>query len=134
MTLSRSFVCTYVLFVLFAGETLVAQGKSQGSVASDLLPPARILAGGQPIDVTVGHAAPYVMDVDGDGVKDLLVGEFGEEGFASERLPKAVAKKWGTFDEGKLRIYRNVGTNAAPRFEAFRYMEAGGEDASIPTT
>ena len=47
----------------------------------------RLEAGGTPIDVSVGHAAPYVLDFDGDGVRDLLVGEFGEGAFPDERLP-----------------------------------------------
>ncbi|SVD51510.1 uncharacterized protein METZ01_LOCUS404364, partial [marine metagenome] len=37
--------------------------------------PVRIEANGKPIDVTTGHAAPYVYDFDGDGTRDLLVGE-----------------------------------------------------------
>ena len=127
-------VWTTILFVLIALQTASAQDKQSDKGAVDLRAPVRVMAGGQPIDVTVGHAAPYVMDVDGDGVKDLLVGEFGEEGFPTERLPEAVRKKWGTFDEGKLRIYRNVGTTDSPRCEGFKYMEAGGEAASIPTT
>ena len=30
------------------------------------------------IDVDIGHAAPLITDFDGDGVPDLLVGQFGE--------------------------------------------------------
>ena len=113
----------------------VTGAASQDSLAEvHFKSPVRLTSGGEPIDVTVGHAAPYVMDVDGDGVRDLLVGEFGEEGFPLERLPEAVRKKWGAFDEGKLRIYRNIGTNDDPKFDGFKYMEAGGEAASIPTT
>ena len=134
MRLSRSFVWATSLLVLRALPTAGAQEKRADKGARDLLPPVRLTSGGEPIDVTVGHAAPYVMDVDGDGVRDLLVGEFGEEGFPLERLPEAVRKKWGAFDEGKLRIYRNIGTNDDPKFDGFKYMEAGGEAASIPTT
>ena len=67
-----------------------------GSAAleNDLAPPVRIEAAGKPIDTDVGHAAPFVCDFDGDGVQDLLVGQFGE---------------------GILRIYRNEGTNAKPK-------------------
>ena len=72
--------------------------------------PFRIEAGGKPIDVEVGHAAPYVVDFDGDGVRDLLVGQFGQ---------------------GRLRIYKNVGTDRAPRFDKFEWFEAGGEIASV---
>ena len=105
------------------------------SAQNDLGNPIRIRAAGAPIDVTVGHAAPHMRDMDGDGVRDLLVGEFGDAPFDCSRMPLATQKKWGTdFAQGKLRIYRNTGSNSNPVFGAFRYLQAGGEDASIPTT
>lgn len=79
---------------------------------SELLPPVQIQAGGQPIDVQrSGHSAPFVGDFDGDGVRDLLVGQFSE---------------------GRLRIYRNVGTNTQPRFDKYTWFEAGGQIAEVP--
>ncbi|MFW6125218.1 MAG: FG-GAP repeat domain-containing protein [Pirellulales bacterium] len=74
--------------------------------------PIKIQAGGEPINVEVGHAAPFVADFDGDGLKDLLVGQFGG---------------------GKLRIYANRGTNSQPRFEDFTWFEAGGATGSVPS-
>jgi hypothetical protein len=73
--------------------------------ASELAPPVKLEAGGKPIDVTVGHAAPFVHDMDGDGAPDLLVGQFGE---------------------GKLHLFRNEGTAAAPKLAASRWVEADG--------
>lgn len=103
--------------------------------SSRLAPPVRIFGGDTPIDVTVGHAAPLMMDFDGDGRQDLLVGEFGRGKFPPERLPEGVRKKWSSgFAEGKLRIYRNLGTNSAPEYRDFEYLRAGKEFASIPTT
>jgi hypothetical protein len=80
--------------------------------AGDLAAPVQVRAGGKPIDVNfVGHSAPFYGDVDGDGLKDLLVGQF---------------------DEGRLRFYRNLGSNANPRFEGFRWFEAGGTIGTVP--
>jgi len=73
--------------------------------------PVRLKAAGAVIDTDVGHAAPYVYDFDRDGVRDLLVGQFGE---------------------GKLRIYRNKGTDRAPEYEAPVWFEAGGVVATVP--
>jgi hypothetical protein len=79
---------------------------------TDLAPPVRLLAGGQPINVDVGHAAPFVADLKGDGTMTLLVGQFGE---------------------GKLRLYPNVGTKSAPKFDKFEWLQAGGKVATVPT-
>jgi hypothetical protein len=78
--------------------------------SDDLGPPVRVLAGGKPINVDTGHAAPLVHDFDGDGVPDLLVGQF---------------------KGGKVRFYRNLGTAAKPKFGGFSYIQAGGVDASV---
>jgi hypothetical protein len=87
-------------------------------------PPVRLEANGVPIDF------------DGDGVRDLLVGEFGDVDFPVERLPKRLqeAAKKSSYSQGKLRIYRNHGTDAKPLFKDYEYLRAGREDASMPTT
>lgn len=96
---------------------IVAIGMLLGTTAAlaeqngELKSPVRLEAGGQPIDVDVGHAAPFVDDFDGDGVKDLLVGQFGE---------------------GKLRIHKNVGTDEEPRFKEFTWFKAGGGLGQVP--
>jgi len=78
--------------------------------AADLAPPVRITAGGVPIDVD-GHAAPFLGDFNGDGRNDLLVGQnIG----------------------GRLRIYRNTGTNARPKFDSFEWFKAGERIACVP--
>ncbi len=73
--------------------------------------PIQVKDGDRAIDVEIGHAAPLLEDWDGDGKPDLLVGQFGN---------------------GKLRLYRNAGTAAEPRFKGFEWVQAGGGDAKIP--
>ncbi len=121
------------LLALVTAECSAVQ-QAQPQHAGDLSAPILVRSGGEPIDVTTGHAAPYVMDFDGDGLDDLLVGEFGTGTFPVDRLPNEERARRFELAEGKLRIYRNVGTKTAPRFAGFEYLQAGGEDASIPTT
>ena len=78
---------------------------------SDLAPPIQLQAGGQPINVDMGHAAPFVADLKGDGNMTLLVGQFGE---------------------GKLRLYSNVGTRKEPKFDKFEWFQAGGKVVTLP--
>jgi hypothetical protein len=80
-------------------------------VPTDLAPPVRLAAGGQPINVDVGHAAPFVADLKGDGKGVLLVGQFGG---------------------GKRRLYPNAGSKNDPRFEKFEWLQAGGTVGSVP--
>lgn len=93
---------------------MTALAASAGSVAmagDELSAPFRVEANGKPIDVDIGHAAPLVADFDGDGVQDLLVGQFGD---------------------GKLRIYRNQGNNSTPKLGAFAWFQAGGAEGKVP--
>jgi hypothetical protein len=80
--------------------------------ANQLAPPVQIEAAGKPIDTEVGHAAPFVGDFDGDGVNDLLVGQFGS---------------------GILWVYRNEGTNAQPKLAAGVKFKEGKDDGRVPT-
>jgi hypothetical protein len=82
-----------------------------GTAWAGLQTPFAITAQGKPIDVEKGHAAPWVADFNGDGRPDLLVGQFGN---------------------GRLRLYRNVGTARAPKFAAFAWFQAGGKTGKVP--
>src|SRR5438067_7867445 len=87
--------------------------KASARLAPELSPPIKLTAGSKPIDVDVGHAAPCVADLKGDGKPCLLVGQFGE---------------------GKLRVYPNVGTRSRPRFDTFEWFRAGGAVATVPAS
>ena len=80
--------------------------------AAELEPPVPILSGGRQMDVQLlGHAAPCVADWNGDGRRDLLVGELYR---------------------GRLRIYPNVGTNERPVFQDFELFLDGTPSGCIP--
>lgn len=78
---------------------------------SELLAPFRAEAGGVPIDVAGGNAAPAFHDLDGDGLLELLVGQF---------------------EDGTIRVHRNTGARGAPRFAAHTWLRAGEELARVP--
>ena len=67
---------------------------------------------GQKVDIAVGaRATPDALDWNQDGRKDLVVGAL----------------------DGKIRIYLNEGTDAAPDFRTVAYAQDGGADLSVPT-
>ena len=91
---------------------LLVSGISTTEDPSPFEKPFRVRDGSKYIDVDIGHAAPLYTDFDGDGVPDLLVGQFGD---------------------GKLRTYRNVGTATEPRFDGFTWFKTGEEEGKVPT-
>jgi hypothetical protein len=98
----RTIACVVTGLVLAAAATAQTFEK-----------PVRLKAAGEVITTDIGHSAPYVYDFDGDGVRDLLVGQFGG---------------------GKLRIYRNAGTNKKPNYEAHQWFMAAGAIATVPAS
>lgn len=67
-------------------------------------------ASGKPIDVGT-YAAPLLVDWDGDGLEDLIVGQF---------------------EGGQIRFYPNSGAPGDPSFEEFQYLRDGGSLLSVP--
>ena len=58
-----------------------------------------------------GYAGPTLADLDGDGRRDLVVGQF---------------------NGGLFRVYRNVGSEERPVYAAHRFLEAENGRASVP--
>lgn len=77
--------------------------------AAEFQPPVRLTADGATIRVeSPGYAAPAWADFDGDGLADLLVGQF---------------------HQGKIRIYKNLGQG---RLAAGDWLMADGAVAEVP--
>jgi len=103
--------------ILLAAITTTQPANSTASPAQvvgldpELSAPVRIEAGGKPIDTEVGHAAPFVGDFDGDGVADLLVGQFGG---------------------GKLWVFHNESKSGTPKLSAGQVYKDGAQTGVVP--
>jgi hypothetical protein len=117
---SRGVLLGSLLFAGLGGSGL-ADDNRNGEVAPDVpvrietgifQPPVRLKAEDGVIDSghSWGHSSPWMVDVDGDGVKDLFVGDFS----------------------GLFRVYRNIGSNQQPRYAKAVNLKAGGVDAKVP--
>ena len=92
-----------------SAATTSADNDASGTIFEE---PVRLKADGEFINTDIGHAAPYLYDIDDDGDRDLLVGQFGE---------------------GKLRIYHNIGSNESPKYDAVKWFKADHEYGTVPT-
>jgi hypothetical protein len=68
--------------------------------------------GGADLVVAAGRSSPHVMDLDADGKKDLLTGD----------------------TEGRLLFYANVGTDTAPSFSGYQFVESDSVDIDLAGT
>ncbi len=95
---------------LLAGSALPLVAQPTGAPrAPQFDPPVRLKAAGEPIRVDApGYAAPCLVDIDNDGRKDLVVGQFAG---------------------GKMKVYRR---NADGSFAKGEWLRAGGKIAEVP--
>jgi hypothetical protein len=94
--------------LLLLSTLLMGGGCAMGS-AAEFQPPVRLEADGVPVRVeSPGYAAPCWADIDGDGKKDLLVGQF---------------------NQGKICVYKNLGDG---KLAAAQWLKAAGAVAEVP--
>lgn len=84
-------------------------GGLAGGGSEEFQPPIRMMAGESPVRVeSPGYAAPCWADIDGDGRKDLLVGQFRG---------------------GKIHVHKNLGDGKLAPSE---WLKAEGTVAEVP--
>ncbi len=89
--------------------SVLVLGVSVACSASDFEKPVRLTGGGEPVKVeSPGYASPCWADIDRDGKKDLLVGQFRQ---------------------GKIRVYKNLGEGKLAKGE---WLQADGKTAEVP--
>ena len=92
---------------LLLSALLLGGGTASGG--TDFEPPVRLKAGDAAVRVeSPGYAAPCWADVDGDGKKELLVGQF---------------------NQGKIRVFKHLG---ADQFASGHWLKADGKEAEVP--
>lgn len=95
--------------------------RKKFQTTGELESPVRLEADGVPIDIglqqagvkvgsALAHAGPTIADVDGDGDRDLLVGDY----------------------PGYFWFFENVNDDDNPSYVAKGKLQAGGEDAETP--
>ena len=91
-----------VAFAALAGAASLAG-------AAEFERPVRLKGGAELVRVeSPGYACPCLVDIDGDGKADLLVGQFAK---------------------GKIRVYKGLGDG---RFAAGEWLKAEGAVAEVP--
>lgn len=101
--------------ILGLGSVALAFGASALAAADtyEFEAPVMLTAGGEEIVTeSPGYAAPCLADIDGDGVRDLLVGQFRD---------------------GKISFYKGLKTDDGKlAFAKQKFLQAEGEDAVVP--
>ena len=91
--------------------SLLLHGLLLACGGGELAPPFLVEAEGGAIDVAGGNSAPFLHDLDGDGLFELLVGQF---------------------EDGGVRVYPNVGKRGEPRFAGWHFLRAGEQLLRVP--
>ena len=89
-----------------------AEEASSSKAPTAFAEPFQVMAADGPVAVEApGFACPAFEDVDGDGLKDLVVGQF---------------------TDGKLHMFKNVGTKQEPKFAKGDWIRSGDKPALVP--
>lgn len=94
---------------LLAGAATAPAFAEDAARGAEFTAPVRLKAAGEYVKTEEpGYAAPCWADADGDGLKDLVVGQFSG---------------------GKMKVYRNLGEG---KLAEGKWLEAEGKVAEVP--
>jgi hypothetical protein len=96
-------------------ELVTTSASEDMDAVLNLGPKEFIQADGIDIEVP-GYSVPSFVDWNNDNLNDLIVGE------------------GGGFEEAKVRVYLNVGTESEPQFSDYFYVQSNGSDLTCPST
>lgn len=88
-------------------RTFINEGTDESWV---FIEERRVQEGGVDLLVPTSRSSPHVADIDEDGNKDMIVGN----------------------TEGQILFYRNLGSDGAPVFSGYTYVEADNEEIDLP--
>lgn len=74
--------------------------------------PVRLKADGKIISIPYGYSFPTSVDLDLDGLNDLLVGEY--------------------YKRGEIYFYKNIGTKKAPKYSKAKNLMIGQKVLTVP--
>lgn len=96
--------------ILLPALLLAISPARAGSAADRFEPPVPIAVNGRPLELSDPGAYPELGDWDGDGRRDLLVGQ----------------------NHGRLRVFHNLGTDHEPEFSQPVWFDELIADGRIP--
>ena len=114
-------ICVGLAAMIAGSDWAIAQEQNstkedanKAAIHAELAEPVRLLADGEPIDIgklsRYAHAGPWIADMDEDGDRDLLVGDF----------------------PGFFWHFENIGTDQEPKYTSRGKLKAGNSDAKTP--
>jgi hypothetical protein len=110
----RFLLCIAGVATIAAPMSIAQSPVEAGTTGPAFAAPTRLCADGQPIQIgalsSIAHAGPCLADVDGDGDRDLLVGDF----------------------PGYFWLFENRGDDRRPVYTAKGKLQAGGTAAKTP--